>query len=362
MIIPKKITFVIGSLGKGGAERVVSILANKMIELDYDVSIILFYDDRIDYYIDKRIKLYYIECSKDKNLLSRTYNRINNLRSCIKEISPNIVISFLTEINIFTILAIYRLNIPLIISERNNPYNDPEQKILRILRRVLYGFCNGIVYQTEDAAGFFKYLKQRPSKIIANPIIDNLPLPSPNIERKKKIVTFCRLTSQKNLPLLIDGYDGLNEYLKKQYILEIYGEGPLKNDIEKYILKKGLKNKIFLKGFNANIHYDIIDASLFVSTSNYEGISNSMLEALAIGLPVICTDCPIGGASLVIENNYNGILIKVGDKKALIKNMEDVLLNKQYANQISSHYSEIRNKFSAESIITQWISFVEELL
>lgn len=363
MVSNKKICFVIGSLGNGGAERVVSVLANKLVELGYNVSIILYYSDRVDYYIDKRVNLYVINCNLKNNVILRLLLRLKCLRRYIKSLNPDIIISFLTEINIYTIVSLLNINIPIIISERNDPYHDPKQKIVRLFRNVIYKFSSGIVYQTEDASLYFKKrLDNIPYKIIANPIMDNLPHPDLNNKRDKRIVTFCRLAEQKNIPLLIDAYSDLNINIQKDYILEIYGEGPLKEKLIGYISQKNLQDKIFIKGFSNNIHSKIINASLFVLTSNYEGISNSMLEALAIGLPVICTDCPVGGARLAIKNNYNGILVEVNNKNQLVENIEKVLNNQEFMYAISSHYLETRKKFSTDTIVKEWNDFIKMFL
>lgn len=98
---------------------------------------------------------------------------------------------------------------------------------------------------------------------------------------------------------------------------------------------------------------------IHVSSSDYEGISNSMLEALAIGLPCICTDCPVGGAKMVIKNNINGILIPVGDQKALEQKMILLAENDELIEKLSQNAVKIRTKLSISNIADEWISFIE---
>ncbi|OUQ33619.1 glycosyltransferase [Massilimicrobiota timonensis] len=356
-----KIVFVIGSLGKGGAERVISILANNLNQRGYHVSIILVYENRIDYPINEKINIVCLNNYISSNYIVRIPSRVRYLRKIIKKMNCNLVISFLTEINIYSIVSLLFTHIPLIISERNDPYHDPHQKLLRFLRKVSYKYADGIVYQTEDAKRFFKrlYIKNR---IIPNPIIENLPTHNKLNKRNNKIVTFCRLTEQKNLKMLINAYDKLPKQLKLEYQLEIYGEGPQKTLLKKYVQEKKLQTRVIFKPFSNNIHEEIINASLFVSTSDYEGISNSMLEALAIGLPVICTDCPIGGAKLAITNNYNGILVNIRDEETLTKKIKLLLENEDIADNISSHYKETREKFSESTIVDNWELFLKEII
>ena len=356
----KKIVFVIGSLGIGGAERVISILANYFSKNGYDVSIILFYQhNRIDYVLDKDVKI--IPVVAKGNKLSRILSRVTSLRKIIRSIMPDIVISFLTEINIYMIIAMAQMSVPLVISERNDPKNDPKQKLLRILRWVTYKRSNGIVFQTEQAKDYFSHLKIK-STVIPNPITGKLPNACAYVNRQNTIVSVCRLTKQKNIPMLIEAFSRLPEAIKASFSVEIYGEGPLKEELQALVDIKGLTQSVLFKGFSKNIHEDILKSKLYVSTSDYEGISNSMLEALALGIPTICTDCPVGGARLAIQNNYNGVLVEVGDIDQLQNAMLRVLTDKSFSISISSHFMEIREKFSEKNIIMLWENFIEEIL
>lgn len=153
--------------------------------------------------------------------------------------------------------------------------------------------------------------------------------------------------------MAIDAFEKFNK-VHPEYIYEIYGEGELRESIQQYIEKKNLREKVFLKGFYQNIHSEIVNAAVFVLPSNYEGISNSMLEALAIGLPVICTDCPIGGARQVIENGKNGVLIPVGDTAALFNAMCKIVEDEDFAGLLSSNATNVRNDYNADLICKKW--------
>ncbi len=355
----KKIVFVIGSLGIGGAERVISILANYFSKNGFDVSIILFYQhNRIDYFLEKEVRVMSVEASGNK--LSRIKSRITSLRKIIISIKPDVVISFLTEINIYTIIATEKLHIPTIISERNDPRNDPKQKVLRILRWLTYKRSSGIVFQTEEAKEYFSRLHIN-SAVIPNPISANLPDACTYVNRQNIIVSVCRLTKQKNIPMLIEAFSRLPKEIKNQFLVEIYGEGPLKEELQALVDAKGLTQSVVFKGFSKNVHENIYKSKLYISTSDYEGISNSMLEALALGIPTICTDCPVGGARLAIRNNYNGVLVEVGNVDQLQNAMLHVLTDESFSIDISSHYMEIRERFSEENIVTLWKNFIEKI-
>ena len=139
--------------------------------------------------------------------------------------------------------------------------------------------------------------------------------------------------------------------------MEIYGEGPLKNELQDKINNYHLNESVFLKGYVDDVDEKMRIASIYVSSSDFEGISNSMLEALAMGIPSICTDCPVGGARLMIKNNVNGILISVGDKEKLVSAMKKITGDENFAQKLSDNAIKISEKYSVEKIAKMWIDF-----
>ena len=142
------------------------------------------------------------------------------------------------------------------------------------------------------------------------------------------------------------------------YVLRIFGVGKIEHEIRDYIRKSNASEFINLEGFSRNIHNIIRDASMYVSSSNYEGISNSMLEALAIGLPCICTDCPIGGPRMYINSYENGILVPVKDKKYHLSAMVDIASDEELSEKLSVNAEKIRYKLLPESIFERWESLL----
>lgn len=346
-----KISFVIGSITGGGAERVISVLANSFSSRGHDVSILAIIEDNVGYELDSNIK-YYANQSKESKKLKRIKVRYNFLKKNIEKINPDIIVSFTTEINIYTLIANLRLNAKTIISERNDPQRDPPSKITRIIRNLVYNLSNGYVFQTEDAKEYFSKSIQSRSAVIPNPLKKNLPKRYDG-ERKKEFVTVARLAKQKNLKMLIDAFSLLC-LEESGYILKIYGEGPLRADIERYILEKNLNDQVFLMGFEKDVHSKILDATAFILSSDYEGISNAMLEALAIGLPTISTDCPVGGARMFIKPRVNGLLVPVGDTEALYRGMREIVNNIEFAEMLSKNSIYIKNELSEQKICMLW--------
>lgn len=348
----KSVTFICQQLRDGGAERVISILVKYFVEREYRVQLILLFDEHIDYEIPDNIDIIFMNWKKKMDFKRLSF-RIRELRKSIK--GEN-VISVLFLSIFYTILATRFSEKCVIVSERNDPHNDPPGKIRKFIRTLAYCFAEHIVFQTEDAKKYFPNVIQRKGIIIPNPVKDGIKARNGIVE-EKKVVSVCRLNSQKNIKMSIDAFA---VFLKKNvgYIFEIYGDGELYNDIIKYIREKKLEKHIFLMGFHKNIHEKIKNAVMYISSSDYEGISNSMLEAMALGLPVICTDCPIGGARQVIKNGFNGILINVGDTAALAKAMDVVANDIKLRHSLSNNAMLVNQEYKASAICSMW----EELI
>jgi len=349
-----KIAFSMANMLGGGAERVVSELANSFSEQGHDVSIMVAKAPECVYPLKDGVKLVDLS-AKDKGIFSR----VRALRQCIKANCYDIVISFLTGTNIETILATRMLKTPVVISERNNPYVDPKSKINRFLRTILYPFATGYVFQTPDAQGFFNKRIQKKSVVIMNPI--NPQLPAVYIgEREKRVVNVGRLVPQKNHRMFIDAF---REFSKSHpdYIAEIFGEGPLEKELLDYIRSSGMETKVFLRGFCKDVLSEITSAAMFVMSSDYEGMSNALIEAVGMGIPCISTDHPIGGARLTIQDGVSGFLVPVGDTCALIEKMTELADNKILADNFSNMGVSLRNKLSIQEIAKSWTEYIEKV-
>lgn len=347
----KDVILVTNILGNGGSGRVMATLANYLNDQNYNVRVYSFVDNYDTYEINNKINNVLIKC-KNKNKILKKFERIYLLRKIFKENERATIISFEYFVNMQTILAALCLKNKIIISERNDPSRQGNKFFINKLRNLLYRKSNILVCQTQDAKDYFPNKIKEKSIIIPNPIMSNLPNRFVG-ERKKEIVTFCRIEKQKNLKLLIDAYSLLsNEY--PEYKLSIYGEGKQKQELINYVNSIGMENKINFYGFCDDIHYKIIKSTMFVSSSDYEGISNSMIEAMAIGLPCIVTDCPCGGARMIIEDRINGILVPVNDIEALYREMKNVINDNRLAYKLSCNGELIKQKLRQENICKMW--------
>lgn len=354
----KEVLFVSNFFGDGGAARVISVLAEELANRGYAVTVCSYpRKDREEYRRAANVKYVRFEMKYRKGVLYKI-ERIAKLRKEIRKHKDATVISFEYFMNMQTVVAMAGLGNRLIISERNDPAAVGGKTPTKQLRNFLYGFADCLVCQTRDALEYFPKNIQRKSTVIMNPIKENLPEPWQG-ERKKQVVNFCRLEKQKNLPLLIDAFEAFYQ-THPDYTLVIYGNGKERDSLTEYIRTKKLEKVITLHPAVQDIHDRVKDAEMFVSSSDYEGLSNSMIEAMAIGLPTICTDCPCGGARMVIADGVNGLLVPMKDKEALAEKMRYVAEDGSLRKRLSQNAKLISAELSSQKIADLWISAIAE--
>ena len=253
----------------------------------------------------------------------------------------------------------------IIYAERNAPELEfPADKLSK--QRMLYivSKADAAVLQTENELEFFKG-RQKNAAVIHNPVKVGLPEPFSG-ERRKIIVNFCRVAKQKNLPLLIDSFD---EFKKQcpEYKLEIYANTVEKNEeeileeLKQYVKSINADNCISFLPPRKDVHSVVRDCAMFVSSSDFEGLSNSMIEAMAIGLPCICTDCLGGGAREMIKNNENGILVPMKNKKALTEAMIKMATDTEFSDRCSNNAAKVREELSVCSVAQKWIEVIKNV-
>lgn len=352
-----KVVFIVPCLRSGGAERVMVVLANSLVAKGYKTEFLFTMDDITSYELNKKVGIS-INNSKRNPL-----GQIKFIRDYMKKNKNAVYISFFTYQNMYSLIARFFLPVKVVVSERNDPRKTLYgRRFLEQLRAFLYSKAYKVVFQTEEAKQCFSRKVQRKSVIICNPLSPELPEVFEG-NRQKRIVAVARLNKQKNLPMLICGATSfLRE--KSEVCLEIYGEGDLrdpdvKGDLMKLASQNMISNQVRFMGFVQNVTERIKTASVYASTSNYEGISNSMLEALAMGIPCICTDCPVGGARMFIKNGINGYLIPVGDDMAFGAALEKAYGNSKLAESSKKEAYRLRSELSIDKITTQWLALFD---
>lgn len=250
-------------------------------------------------------------------------------------------------------------------AERNAPELEfpqdltEKKRLLKMLSR-----AEGAVLQTNDELAFFEGCLKN-TRVIHNPVKANLPEPYSG-ERRKVTANFCRIAEQKNLPLMINAFLKLHE-AHPEYKLEIYGntveknEEELRDSLKAMISSLGAEDFIKILPACADVHSRVRDCAMFVSSSDFEGLSNSMIEAMAIGLPCVCTDCLGGGAREMIKDGENGLLVPMNDVQALSEAMRRIADDKELAKKCSENAAKVRTELSAQAIASKWINIIDKI-
>lgn len=340
-----KIFFLVNKLNNGGAERVVSVLANTLYKNGYSVSIAVFSSNDNDYPIENEISKTIIK--NNGNTLDIV---IRSLRYFLKQ-KFDIIIGFDILPNI--ICSILKLLKPchVIISERNAPGQVKINLILKVARRLLYLLPDTIVFQTNEAMRYYSKRIIKKGKVIMNPVTEGIP--QRNCKCEKSIVAMGRLTKQKNYPVLIKAAAIVHEK-HPDCRFEIYGQGELENELKELSYDLGQSEYVFFKGYSQNVLEKIVNADIYVLTSDYEGLPNSLIETMCMGFPVISSDCPTGGPRELIVDGENGLLFRTGDPVDLASKIEVLLNDDIYKEKLGKEAEKLIEKVNSERIVREW--------
>ncbi len=349
----KHILIFVQHMTDGGAERVLSELISYWYSEHTRVTVVettpkMFKES---FYMPEGV-----EDIKIRNTGIRLIDYVIIFISMIKIMHKNpkaSVLAFTESMILKLALTLPFVNNRIVLSLRNDPVSTPKSKIFRCLRDWAFKKSDANVFQTTDAMEYFPESVRGKSVIIPNPINPEIPEMYSG-ERKKEIVAMGRLSTQKNFKMLINSFAVLHKEFP-DYSLFIYGRGDLEEELRKQTEDLGISDCVVFPGFSEHIYQDIRECALYVSSSDFEGISNSMLEALALGLPSVVTDCPAGGARLAITDHENGILVPVGDEQALYTAMKYMLENPEEACRMGKNAATIRERWPIEIIADRWL-------
>ena len=393
----KQIIFLIKVMSGGGAERVVSLLSKAVAQKGMQVSLVLTHQslseadltnvdrrvkvvslpDEVKTDIDSRLaakivmlwarligKLPIKDCEEKSSILkyySRNFKQIKWLKNYFKKNKKATAVAFLYDSIFMTLLSADKSN-KVIISERGDPCQSLSSKTTMAFLKTKIKEADDMVFQSPDVKKWYEENIVVSGTVIFNPVKADLPQPYSG-ERKKRVVNFCRISDQKNLVVLVQAFAKFREEFPN-YELEIIGD-PVGNGVEGYlqtveaeISRCKCEDSIRILPSRKNIHETIRDYAMFVSSSDYEGMSNSMLEAMAIGLPCVCTDCPAGGARAVIKDGENGLLVPIKDAEALANAMKRVVSEEGLAQKLSHNAVKIREDQSLEKITGKWMEII----
>ncbi len=354
------ITFFIGGLSGGGAERVTCNMANYMNDKGHHVEILTMADDEPSYPLSRGIvRKALLQDSERKNF---AYNSILRFVRFIKYLRATKAEAVVVMLPVTTIMLLWTrqwLRGKVIAAERSLPtvYSNKEQ---RLLKRVAHK-ADGWVFQTKEQQEWYKDSNINRGVIIPNAINPIFIKPVYEGDRNKHIVTVGSLTKPKNHELLIESFARISDEFP-EYKLVIYGTGSKLETLQSFAKEYSVIDKVVFPGYTKHVDRVIADASLFVLSSDYEGMPNALMEAMALGLPCISTDCDGGGARFLIENEKNGLIVPKGDSNALAEAMRRMLYDDAFAVNCGMEAHKICERFAPDKVYGCWEKYITEII
>ena len=352
----KKLGIVTGSMSRGGAERVSLALAQYFSSKGIEVVLLTSTVASVEYEVPSSIKRIALDQEvKSSNKIMRLPQLISIMRRTIKENKIDTVLIMGVPLCLFAIPGCKGTGAKVVVSERNDPTHFEGKKIVQIISRHLMKRADGYVFQTKDAQAYYTGLS---GTVIPNPLLgDNLCEPYDGI-REKTIVTAGRMIPQKNQRLLLETFYEIEDKFA-EYKLVLYGDGALRKEFEEFIQTHNLQERVEMPGNVADLPEKIKGAGVFVLPSNFEGMPNALIEAMALGIPCISTDCPCGGPRDLIREGENGLLVSVGNKEELKSAIIKLLTDEEMAFRLGKTGSAIRKDLSMPNIGERWMNYLE---
>ncbi len=362
----KNIVIVVSALNMGGAQRVVSILCNHWSQSGYAVTIIsTFTGKKINHFqLNKDVTLKYLDTNPffSKMKIFNLIWKLICLRRVIKEINPNIVISFLTRVNVATTLSNLGTKFPLIVCERSWPPFLSLSEYFFWMYKILFKRVDKFVVQTlESKTWFSQNMPGSKIEVIPNPIVFPLPLnneqlvnPDLKVATNKKIILASgRLHRYKQFDMLIRAFSRIAS-AHQDWDLVILGDGEERSSLHKLSTELEIDDRVIFLGSVGNMAEWYERADLFVMSSKLEGFPNVLLEAMSHGLPSISFDCNTGPRDMV-KDGLNGILVDPDERELGLENaMKKLITNKALRKKFSQNSILLKDEYSIRNIIKKW--------
>lgn len=390
-----RISFVTANLGSGGAERVISLLANQFCLRGHEVEIIFFRDRLVFYELDERVKVVISgeECHSDA-----MWRKMLWLRKYIKTTKPDVVIPFRVSVYCTTILSLFGSNIPIVASERIDPHIP--DSYWTVLRKLLLPFVKHLVVQTSYIKSYYPKFIQKKTSVIPNPVreeafenprmdsrvqsskrkradsydnsghdfchnsskqtsLTDLVAPKIQSSKQNRIISVARLAPQKNQKMMIEAFAKVADEFP-DWQLVIFGEGPLRSSLELLVKSLQLDGRVLLPGRTEHVIDELRKSKVFCFSSDYEGMSNSMLEAVCVGLPIITTK--VSGTEDIITDGENGFIVPVNDEDAMVQSLRVLMADGQLMKEMGERNRQKAHLFSIDGIYAQWEKLIQSVV
>lgn len=362
-----KIAFHLNCLEQGGAERVVTNLANRFAREGQDVLVATEWQGENEFRLEPEVRRVHVGLSAEdekKNRISQFIRRVRYLKRFMKEEKPDVLIAFAQRANYRALMAVPGTGVPVIISIRTDPVGHYDALSDKLQIPFLFPRAAGCVFQTEGQRKFFAPYLQENSVIILNPIHDKYIAQKEGQVKEKAVVHSGRLVDFKNQPMLIRSFLKVHDK-HPDYMLKIYGGDSFdgtKEILEKLIREHQAEDFIHLMGASDELEKVLLTGEVYAFSSDWEGLPNALLEAMALGLPVVATDCPCGGPATVIRNGENGLLVPIKDEDALAEGICRLIEDRDLAERLGKEAAKIREIAGSDAVFSEWYHYIEEVV
>jgi GalNAc-alpha-(1->4)-GalNAc-alpha-(1->3)-diNAcBac-PP-undecaprenol alpha-1,4-N-acetyl-D-galactosaminyltransferase len=361
----RRITFVVGHLGLGGAERMICLMSAFWAERgDHTEIVTLTHGQRPPVYdVHPQVKWTDVDFSSVRRRALpklRTLACLRELRRAIRRTRPDLVVSFLSTTNVFTLLATLGMRVPVIVSERNDPHFDLMDPRRTRLREWLYPMATRLVVQTNGALNYFNGRSRQRGVVIPNPVVVPPGAGLADPASSRVVVGLGRLAEQKRFDWLIEAFAKAAAD-RPDWTLEIWGEGDERASLEALVAKLGLRDRVRLPGLTRDAVSVLRRGSIFVLSSRYEGFPNALCEAMATGLPAVSFNCP-SGPSDIVRHGTDGMLVPVGDVDGLARHLRLLITDSATRIALAKRAPEVIERFSLARVMAMWDAQFQEAL
>ena len=362
-----RMLLAISSLSAGGAERIISEMANWWASQGREIAVLILEKSYIDHYqLHPAVKRISFDWQLPRTRLHIPIQYIKNkliLRNIALDYFPDVLISFVDKTNLRLLFILAGTGIPFIVSERVDPRYHNIGFFWSLARWLLYPLSDALVVQTNSVTAWANRVVPRNKVRVIPNFVRSIPGPDKMTKgstcHHPYILAVGRLGKQKGHDILIQAF-ARGGARSKGWRLVILGEGPERSNLEKLALNLGISDVVDMPGIVSEPAEWIFKAQFFVLASRFEGFPNVLLEAMACGCPVIATDCPSGPAE-IIRHNENGLLVPNEDIAALSTTMDRLMEDEELRSRLSHRALEVRSRFSQTKIMEQWDDLVENI-